>query len=141
MTEANRNFPANLSEIENVYEFISQVITKNNIDSTVGDLLKMATDEIFSNIVNHAFKDMRQGTMVGVAVRVEDGAISMTFRDRGTPFDPLSIASPDISSGLEERPVGGLGIHIVKNMFDGVHYAFVDGFNVFTLKKLLGKAN
>ncbi|MDR2780091.1 MAG: ATP-binding protein [Synergistaceae bacterium] len=134
--EASESFPAKISEIEKIYEFISFVLSESGIDAAVETLFKMAADEIFSNIVNHGFGGLRDGD-VKVSIQTGDGEVSMTFRDRGRPFDPMSIPAPDISLGMEERLVGGLGVYIVRGSFDEVRYSFENGFNVFAVKKRL----
>jgi anti-sigma regulatory factor (Ser/Thr protein kinase) len=136
--DESRTFPADISEIENVYGFISRFFSENEVDSAMEPIFDLAVDEIFSNIVKHGYESeaSRTAAAVHIALHVEDGAVSLTFRDRGKPFDPLQARPPDLSLDLDERPMGGLGIYIVKNSFDDVRYSFEDGFNVFTLKKL-----
>ncbi|MDR1509609.1 MAG: ATP-binding protein [Synergistaceae bacterium] len=138
--KANGTFPAEISEIENVYGFISRILSESGLDAAVATLFELAADEIFSNIVKYGYESEASRTAadaaVYIAIHIGDDAVSMTFRDRGNPFDPLQTHPPDLSLGLDERPVGGLGIHIVKNSFDDVRYSFEEGFNVFTLIKL-----
>jgi anti-sigma regulatory factor (Ser/Thr protein kinase) len=134
--EASGSFPAKISEIEKIYGMISLALSGSGIDASVETLFKMAADEIFSNIVNHGFGGLQDGD-VTVSIQAGDGEASMTFRDGGRPFDPMSIPAPDVSLGLEERQAGGLGIYIVLGSFDEVRYAFENGFNVFTVKKRL----
>ena len=128
-------FPAEIPEIENVYTFISQVFSDFGIEKKAERLFEMAVDEIFSNIVKHGFGESRSGALVEVFVQIEDNMIYITFKDNGKPFDPLSWKEPDISLNLDERLAGGLGIHIVKNSFDEIHYSFKNGLNVLTLGK------
>ena len=63
------------------------------------------------------------------------GILTLQFRDRGKPFNPLAKANPDLKLPLESRPVGGLGIYMVKQFVDEVDYAYRDGFNILTLRK------
>ena len=61
--------------------------------------------------------------------------VSVSFIDNGKPFNPLTDSeAPDIGAGLDERKIGGLGIHIVKEMMDSVEYARNDNKNIFTIK-------
>jgi anti-sigma regulatory factor (Ser/Thr protein kinase) len=141
--KASRTFPADIPEIENVYAFISQTLSENGIGPAIENLFNLAVDEIFSNIVRYGYaSDASRPTAdaaIQITVQIDGDGVSMTFRDRGEPFDPLQARPPDLSLAIDERPVGGLGIYIVKNTFDDVCYAFEDGFNIFTLKKLLDK--
>ncbi|MEI9479990.1 MAG: ATP-binding protein, partial [Deltaproteobacteria bacterium] len=61
--------------------------------------------------------------------------VSLTVQDDGRPFDPLYAQAPDIHSPLAERPVGGLGIYIVRKMMDEVRYEHRGGRNILTLVK------
>ena len=133
-----RVFPVEISEIDNIYDIISLAFSQEGLDKTMEYLFSAAADEIFSNIVNYGFEGSREDDhekIVEVSIQIEDSVISMTFKDNGKPFDPLSSKSPDISLGLHERPIGGLGIYMVKNSFDEACYSFENGFNVFTIKK------
>jgi serine/threonine-protein kinase RsbW/sigma-B regulation protein RsbU (phosphoserine phosphatase) len=59
------------------------------------------------------------------------------IEDKGKPFDPLLLPEVDTAKGIEDRPIGGLGIHFVKKLTDTQHYEYRDGKNVLTLSKKL----
>ena len=63
------------------------------------------------------------------------GAVVLTFTDDGIPYDPLQAAEPDVSLGADERPIGGLGIFLVRKTMDEVRYAYRDGQNVLSIRK------
>ena len=63
--------------------------------------------------------------------------MTVTFRDHGLFFDPLDHADPDITASAEERPIGGLGIMMVKKYMDNMSYEYKDGYNILTMKKYL----
>jgi len=67
---------------------------------------------------------------------MDDGRLTITVKDRGTPFDPTKQAAVDVDAGLEERTIGGLGIHLVISIMDTVAYRrTTDGYNEMTLIK------
>jgi anti-sigma regulatory factor (Ser/Thr protein kinase) len=139
--KASETFPADTSEIENVYDFISRTLSENGIDAATVVLFDLAVDEVFSNIVKYGYPSEASRTdtvdiAIHIAIHIDDDAVSMTFRDGGNPFNPLQARAPDLLLELNERTLGGLGIYIVKNSFDDVRYSFEEGFNVFTLTKL-----
>ena len=72
-------------------------------------------------------------------IRVETSedprSVSITFIDRGVPYDPLAKPDPDITLSAEERDIGGLGIFMVKKSMDDLRYEYKDGQNVLTLMK------
>ena len=99
----------------------------------------VAIDEIFSNISHYAY-GAETGT-VTVRTETEPGTVTVTFLDRGTPFDPLTAETPDTTKlPKEERPVGGLGLYMVKKIMDEVSYEYRDGQNILTLRKRTGEA-
>jgi serine/threonine-protein kinase RsbW len=96
---------------------------------------ELALEEIFLNIVTHGSEP---GRTPWVAVSLDRGAaetITMTVEDDGPPFDPLSLPAPDISAGLDQRPVGGLGVFLVRQMMDEVCYQRVGAHNQLTMMK------
>ena len=70
-------------------------------------------------------------------MEVADGLICATLTDSGTPFNPLQQREADLDVSLEERQIGGLGIHLIKEIMDEVEYAYEDGRNVLWMKKRL----
>ena len=103
------------------------------------DILKihMVVDEILNNIASYAYED--EGDVKVVIDHEEDsGMFSLIFYDSGIPYDPLSNEDPDTTLSARERPVGGLGILMVKKTMDETHYENRDGMNILTLKKKIG---
>jgi anti-sigma regulatory factor (Ser/Thr protein kinase) len=67
--------------------------------------------------------------------------LTVTLIDDGPPFDPFSEAAPDVTLSVEDRVIGGLGIHLVRKLMDEVSYERRDGQNVVVLKKDLGEGS
>ena len=94
----------------------------------------LAFDELLSNIIKYAFPS--NGThVVECEIRRDGDAILASISDDGTAFDPASARAPDTSLPLDARPLGGLGIHLVRRMFDEVRYERRDGRNLLTLRQ------
>lgn len=93
--------------------------------------LEICAEEIFVNIASYAFEE--GGGKAYITVQTEPHAVSLCFRDKGVPYDPLEAKEPDTSLSAEERPIGGLGIFMVKTMMDCVSYEYKDGFNCLTM--------
>ena len=62
-------------------------------------------------------------------------AVIITFIDHGKPYDPLAAADPDVTLAPEDRPMGGLGVFLVKKTMDDVSYEYVNGQNILRIKK------
>jgi anti-sigma regulatory factor (Ser/Thr protein kinase) len=63
----------------------------------------------------------------------------MTYKDNGIPFNVLDLPDPDLTSSIENREVGGLGVHYVKTLSDSVEYEYTEKNNVLQIKKRLSK--
>jgi serine/threonine-protein kinase RsbW len=84
--------------------------------ATVSSVL-MAADEVLSNILDHG-----GASSVEVAAEARDGRVTIQITDDGMAFDPLAATAPDTTLSVEEREIGGLGIHLVRKLMDEVGY-------------------
>lgn len=96
--------------------------------------LQLAVEEVVVNIVNYAYPTDQSGELT-ITTALTEASITITFADRGIPFNPLTQSPPDLTLTAEERPIGGLGIFLVREMMDEVDYRFCDGRNVLTITK------
>ena len=113
----------------------------NAVPPAVRRSLNVALDELLQNTLMHGFAG-RQGAGGGaggltIAVELLPDRVTVTLTDDGQPFNPLAAATPDTARPLEDRPVGGLGIHLVRQLMDDVHYQRQGGRNVVVLVKRL----
>ena len=98
--------------------------------------MNVALDEILKNVVSHAYDDA-DAHEIRIALVVYPDALEAEVEDDGRPFDPLTIAPPDRSAPLAARKIGGLGIHLVRNLMSDVTYRRVGDRNRLVLTKLL----
>ncbi|HEX3026476.1 MAG TPA: ATP-binding protein [Clostridia bacterium] len=94
----------------------------------------MSLDEILTNTVGYGFKDSEEHEII-VKFVLYNKTLTIEIRDDGIPFNPLKQPEPDLSQNIEERPIGGLGIHLVRKMMDAVDYRREEGCNILTIKK------
>jgi anti-sigma regulatory factor (Ser/Thr protein kinase) len=97
---------------------------------------ELALEEFVMNVVMHGQTAAATKT-IWLELDEDPGQIRMVFEDDCAAFDPTSLATPDTSLGVDERGIGGLGIHLVREMMDGVDYVRADGRNRLTLTKRL----
>jgi len=97
--------------------------------------IDVAIDELFGNIASYAYAPGTGEATVRFDFDAAARVVSITFLDSGVPFDPLSIADPNVSASAEERGIGGLGIYLVKKTMDKVDYRYEDGKNILTIQK------
>ena len=128
-------FQANISELNKVHEFIEKESEKFNYSPKIIHQVHMIAEEIFINIVSYAYKpdDKNQNVMLTLEFNPKD--LFIKFEDNGVPYNPLKNEDPDTSLSLEMRPVGGLGIFIVKHIADSIDYKYNDGKNTLVIKK------
>jgi len=110
-------------------------LTKSIVHDTT-----LALEEIFSNIINYAYDDEKVHRIT-CQIYVENDQLHLEVTDDGRPFNPLNMPPPDIHAPLENRCIGGLGIHIVKRLMDALEYRRVENKNILTLKLTLSGAN
>ena len=122
----------NLSRVQ---AFLSQCLEKVNCPAKAQMQMELAVEEIFVNIANYAYAPDKGRALVRVEVSDEPVTVTMTFIDKGVPYDPLKRKEPDVTLPAEEREIGGLGIFLTKKTMDYVSYEYRDGQNILTLKK------
>ena len=100
------------------------------------DKIHLVVEEVVTNIVKYAYPDGADGYL-DVEAENCDGQIILRFRDGGTPFNPLTKGAPDTSLPMDHRPIGGLGIYLVKKNVDSVDYEYSNGENILTVVKCI----
>ena len=98
--------------------------------------IEVALDEILTNAVNYGFEDGEAHEIL-LTLSILSGLLTVEVKDDGRPFDPLAIPAPDLDADLENRQIGGLGMHFVRTLLDRVSYDRRNGWNVLTLEKQL----
>lgn len=98
--------------------------------------LEVALDELLTNIVLYAYHDGEAHEII-VHLDTRDECLRIQIHDDGTPFDPTLAEPPDLEADLDDRPLGGLGLHIVRSVFETITYRRVEGWNVLALTKPL----
>ena len=128
----------NVDELNKLPEFVDTVCEEAGIDMMMVTSLNLALDEAVTNVVLYAYGE-REGT-VDIEAVYTDKYMKFIITDSGIPFDPTQTQEVDITLGVEERPIGGLGIHLVRQIMDTVNYERTDGKNILTLTKKLTPA-
>jgi len=99
----------------------------------------VALDEILSNLVKYGWSERAGEGRIEIRLALDGNEMEMVVLDDAAPFNPLEAQAPDTSLPVEERPVGGLGIEIVRRLMDSIDYARLDdGNNRLTMRRRLG---
>ena len=123
-----------LSDIALVQTALKQFADVRGISSHDVIKINLIVDELISNIVSYAYQDDGEHD-IEIELGLADNRLSMVITDDGVPFDPSAKDSPDTAVPLEARPLGGLGIHLVKKIADDLSYQRRAGKNVVTVVK------
>ena len=129
------NLEATIENIPTVTAFVDDELEKLDCPMKARMQIDVAIDELFSNIARYAYQPETGPATVRVEVEKEPMAVILTFIDHGKPYDPLSGKDPDVTAGAEDRPIGGLGVFLVKKIMDDVRYEYRNGRNILRIKK------
>ncbi len=103
-------------------------LDEQGVPADVGDTTQLALEEIVTNVIKYAYDDDAPHR-VEVSMAREDGVIVLCVEDDGRPFDPLQTPPPALDEPVEERSIGGLGIHLVRQLVDQLSYERVGDRN------------
>ncbi|MCR5576514.1 MAG: ATP-binding protein [Oscillospiraceae bacterium] len=123
--------------MEEVQAFVDERLDTVDCSMKERMSLSIAVEELFINIAHYAYAPDTGMAKVRAVVEQDPKSITITFFDRGKPYDPLSRADPDVTLPAEEREIGGLGVYMVKQSMDEVKYEYRDGQNVLSIMKKL----
>lgn len=126
---------ANVSELDQVLSFADATLEEMDCPAKTQMQIDVAIEEIFVNIAHYAYPSGEGEAEITIEADKEAKSVSILFEDQGTPYDPLKNEDPDITLSADERPIGGLGIFMVKKSMDDVSYEYKDGKNRLTIKK------
>ena len=127
-------------QIDAVMDFVNRQLEALGCPEEARVDLDVAVDELLGNIIRYAYGSETGTVTVRVETQLEPKALILTFLDQGAPFDPLAEERPDTTSlPARERPMGGLGLYLVRSLVDEITYARRDGQNVLTVHKEIGQ--
>jgi len=130
---------AELDQLTKIYEFVEKTAATLDLDSSDAYDLQLAVDEAVTNIILHGYQG-RRGE-IEIEIKREKNGLVARLSDNAPPFDPTSVPPPDLDKPLEEQPLGGRGIHLMRQVMDeAVHQVSASGGNeLILIKRSLGK--
>ena len=126
--------PVALREVERLNRIIRGFGELHDVPSRTLYAINLAIDELVTNVILHGFKDPTNQEIT-VRIETEDDGLRATLIDAGREFDPRAVAPPNLNLPLEERALGGLGVHLVRSLMDRLDYSRHEGKNVLTIRK------
>jgi len=115
----------NLDALEPISGFVGKVAGEAGLTEDAAYHLRLAADEIATNIVTHGYEEAGRSGNLELCARVSEEAVEIVIEDTGLPFDPRDASMPDeseLSAPLEERRVGGLGVFLALKNLDDFRY-------------------
>jgi len=123
-----------LSELERLNLLVEEFGGENNFKTEEEYAIYLCLEEMVTNVISYAWPDGGEHT-IDIRLTVDDESIRVEIDDGGQEFNPVDYGTPDTAAPAEERPIGGLGIHLVKQTMDDMFYQRVDDRNALIMKK------
>ena len=131
LSQAEFHLNGELSELRVLASEMARFCTENALSTEIEFDLYLVVEELFTNAIRHGgCAGMPDAAEVRLRTKGQD--ISVEFRDRGNPFNPVSAPAPDLRASLHDAGAGGLGIHLVKELLQDLSYERIDGWNRMT---------
>ena len=143
-TDENNNglktltLPNDVQEVPQLATFVEEVCESHGVDMMTTMQLNLALEEAVVNVMTYGYPEGTKG-YVDISVQSESDCLTFVISDSGQPFDPTTKGDVDTTLPAEQRSIGGLGIHLVKQLMDSIQYEYKNGHNTLTLKKIIKK--
>ncbi len=127
-----------LSEIERLANTVVEFGKENDLARHIISDVRLVLEEIVSNILTYGFEDDSDHQVI-LQIELRADALIMEINDDGKPFNPTEYFNPNLEKPFDEREIGGMGIHLVRNLVDEFDYRQAQGKNILVMKKYLRK--
>jgi serine phosphatase RsbU (regulator of sigma subunit)/putative methionine-R-sulfoxide reductase with GAF domain/anti-sigma regulatory factor (Ser/Thr protein kinase) len=134
-------FPARFDQLDSIRGFATQAARDAGMDDSETYAIELAIDEACTNIIEHAYQGENRGD-IECTCESNNACLTVVIRDHGKPFDPSTVAAPNLAADIDNRAVGGLGVFLMKQLMDDVHFEPLGkAGNVLTMVKRRKKGN
>ena len=123
-----------VSEITKLNAFVKSATAALNMESGLANRIKLAVEEAVTNVIDYAYPNNTEGN-ISVTIEADESRIRFILSDTGAEFDPTGVSKADTTLTVDERPIGGLGVFLVRNLMDSINYERTDGKNVLRMEK------
>ena len=129
-----------IQQVPLLAQFVEEVCQGIGLDMSTTMQMNLALEEAVVNVMKYAYPRGTVGDIL-IEARASDVRLKFVISDHGGPFDPTAKGEVDTSLSAEERPIGGLGIHLVRKIMDSINYERIGDRNVLTLRKKINEAS
>jgi anti-sigma regulatory factor (Ser/Thr protein kinase) len=136
--QAQFKLRAEAGAISRVEAFVAAFAAQHGLGNDDRARALIVLEELITNLLKYGYQDRAQPGAAEVALLMDEGRLTIELIDDGGAFDPFTAPVPDFNRLLEVRPVGGLGLHIVRLLTEGTHYSRINDRNITRLTLHLG---
>ncbi len=130
------HFANSAEEAPRIARRVEYFLHDQQIPDTIINKLLLCIDELITNIIAHAYNDDEEHAVL-LECRISEDRVELELRDDGVQFDATKQTRPNTKLGIDNRDIGGLGIHLVMTLMDNVEYKREGDFNVLKITKNL----
>jgi sigma-B regulation protein RsbU (phosphoserine phosphatase) len=125
-----------VQEVPALAIFVGSICEDMRFDELTTAGVNLAIEEAVVNVMNYAYPEGSRHNIL-LEVVADKEKIKFELSDDGRPFDPTTVSEVDVTLPANQRPIGGLGVHLIRHYMDSVSYELKDGQNVLTMVKYL----
>jgi serine/threonine-protein kinase RsbW len=128
--------PREYARVDDLNASLEAVLENNGVSRGLRDDVRLIVEELACNAIEHGDLSETEETEqheLRVDISIRDNLLALEFREGGAPFNPLSLPTPELDADILERPTGGLGVHLIRQVAEEMHYERVDGCNVLSV--------
>lgn len=123
--------PGEHARVEDLNASLEAVLERHCVTRGLRDDVRLIVEELASNAIDHGGTDVPVGQHeLSVDIGIEGELLTLRFSDDGAPFDPTDAPAPDLAADIDERPIGGLGLHLIKQLAEEISYRRDGDFNL-----------
>jgi serine/threonine-protein kinase RsbW len=128
---------ADSAAMRQVDGFVAAFVKEQGIAADDAARILILFEELLTNLVKYGYPDRAEPGRAEIALALDGSRLEIEFIDDGCAFDPLAVPLPNLDEPLEERPVGGLGLHLLRSLADGIRYERRNNKNVIHLSRIV----
>ncbi|MDE2731625.1 MAG: ATP-binding protein [Bacteroidota bacterium] len=129
----NVSLMARLSELRDLAAMVETFGEAHDLPHRTNFIINLALEELITNTLLHGQFEDGVEPEISISLGVNESQVVVVLESNGGQFDPTQDSNPDLTSDLADRPIGGLGLHLVKSQADRFEYEWADGINRITL--------
>jgi anti-sigma regulatory factor (Ser/Thr protein kinase) len=126
-----------MGEIEKIADFVDQIGEELHLSMAMVAGINLALEEAIANVIMYAYPKKEEKEPITLIAEYKDNELDFILSDKGVPFDPTKAPEADVTLPVEERPIGGLGIFLIRKIMGEVSYQRIDGENKLKMTKKL----